>query len=446
MFNVGAGLSSIRLPYPLPLAGYQARTGVAAAQHDPLYARVLTVEGDGGGIAIVALDVLYADSGLTDSVRAAVSSETPISPSFVMVCSTHTHSGPALIFPDSGRHDSSLVDSIITAVSEAARSAWSTRTTCELSHAAGTVAGIASIRNSNTGEAGLVDQALRVAEFRSTERSLAGVPKFVARVINLACHPTVLGPDNLLVSRDWPGFMVDACEQELNQAGVERPFAMFLNGAAADVSTRYTRKAQTFEEAARLGELVADQVLNLSAVTRPSGTRHLRLRHEPLSLPRRQLPSEDHVLSAISREEQVARDLARRGGSPLAVKKALDCAAAWRIVLNRVRNKQDKPRNPLIAHMYLLCLGDLTMAFVPGEVPAETGDAMRSILAEATGRSEEHVWVVGYANGHFGYVVPMRAGPDDYEQLMCDLEPSATEQILMAVARLSSRGMCIGLC
>ena len=80
------------------------------------------------------------------------------------------------------------------------------------------------------------------------------------------------------------------------------------------------------------------------------------------------------------------------------------------------------------------------MAFVPGEVPAETGDAMRSILAEATGRSEEHVWVVGYANGHFGYVVPMRAGPDDYEQLMCDLEPSATEQILMAVARLSSRG------
>lgn len=446
MFTVGAGLNYIKMPYPVPLAGYQARAELAETQNDPLCARLLTVEGDGGSVAIVALDVLYVDSDLTDLLRTAVSAQTSIPPSSVMVCSTHTHSGPGLIFPNSNRYDSSIVDSIITAVSEAAGRAWSMRTACELSWASGDIVGVASIRNGVTGEAGPANQALRVAEFRSVNRNLAGVPRFVARAINFGCHATVLGPGNALVSRDWPGFMVDACEEQLRRAGVQRPFVIFLNGAAADVSTRYTRKAQTFEEAARLGRMSADQVFDVFASSGPSRTCHVCLKHESISIPRRQLPSEHCALAAISREEREAHRLASCGGSPLALKEALDRAAAWRIVLNRIRHEHGRPRNPLVAHLCLLRLGDLAMVFVPGEAPAKLGDKIRATVAEGASAPEESVWVVGYSNGHLGYISPMRAGPDGYEQLMCDLAPEATEEILTAVARLSSKGMCVDQC
>ena len=37
-------------------------------------------------------------------------------------------------------------------------------------------------------------------------------------------------------------------------------WSVFLNGAAGDISTRFTRREQSFAECARMGEMVADRI------------------------------------------------------------------------------------------------------------------------------------------------------------------------------------------
>src|SRR5437762_3386288 len=55
-----------------------------------------------------------------------------------------------------------------------------------------------------------------------------------AVLMNYACHPTVLGPDNLLASADFPGAAIDRIE------AARGAFALFVNGAEGDVSVGHS--------------------------------------------------------------------------------------------------------------------------------------------------------------------------------------------------------------
>ena len=68
------------------------------------------------------------------------------------------------------------------------------------------------------------------------------------------CHPTVLSAGNLLVSADFAGQI----EKHLHG-----DFTVFANGAAGDISTRFTRQESSFEECERMGKLAADYILTL---------------------------------------------------------------------------------------------------------------------------------------------------------------------------------------
>ncbi len=78
----------------------------------------------------------------------------------------------------------------------------------------------------------------------------------VATLVNYACHGTVLGPDNLLVSADWIGVMRQEVERELGG------LALFLQGAAANINPdMYWEDAHAFEMVAEQGSSVAQAVL-----------------------------------------------------------------------------------------------------------------------------------------------------------------------------------------
>jgi hypothetical protein len=78
----------------------------------------------------------------------------------------------------------------------------------------------------------------------------------VATVVNYACHGTVLGPDNLLVSADWIGVMRQKVEAELGG------LTLFLQGATANINPdMYWGDSQVFEKVTEQGLSVADSVL-----------------------------------------------------------------------------------------------------------------------------------------------------------------------------------------
>src|SRR6202022_1758280 len=55
--------------------------------------------------------------------------------------------------------------------------------------------------------------------------------KIRAVLVNYACHPSVLGPDNLQYSADYPGAMKHYVEEKIPGA-----LCLFVQGAAGDIN------------------------------------------------------------------------------------------------------------------------------------------------------------------------------------------------------------------
>ena len=76
------------------MAGYGRRTGSSTGIHDDLTAGALVVSDGIRKAAIVSVELLALGIRICDSIAEQVAAHTDIPPEAVMVCATHTHSGP----------------------------------------------------------------------------------------------------------------------------------------------------------------------------------------------------------------------------------------------------------------------------------------------------------------------------------------------------------------
>src|SRR5208282_5883497 len=60
----------------------------------------------------------------------------------------------------------------------------------------------------------------------------------IAFVMNYPCHGVVLCEDNLLYSRDWPGFAMDEIERAAGSGASPHPISIFLQGATGNIDPR----------------------------------------------------------------------------------------------------------------------------------------------------------------------------------------------------------------
>ncbi|MFP6617124.1 MAG: hypothetical protein VCB26_12035, partial [Candidatus Hydrogenedentota bacterium] len=83
----------------------------------------------------------------------------------------------------------------------------------------------------------------------------------IAHLVNFQCHPVVLGPENLDISADYPGYMMAAVEKALGGQ------AMFMQGAAGDINPFWDKTPPAegaFEQCEKMGLAVADEVIRVS--------------------------------------------------------------------------------------------------------------------------------------------------------------------------------------
>lgn len=249
----GAARRIITPPRGIFLIGYGDRTKGNTGIHDDLTATALFLSDGNLRLALVALDMLAINEFVVDRIR------TRLAPVEVLLCCSHTHSGPIAYAgkespPKSQDYINLLVENSVAAVKEAETAAAPAR----LEVASGT-AGIAINRREKMPDGsieigrnpeGVVDRSVQVV---SVLREDGGR---LATLVNFACHGTVLGEDNLLVSADWIGVMRSHVEAELG--GV----ALFLQGAAANLNPDLCLEdARTFKMAVELGRSVAEAVL-----------------------------------------------------------------------------------------------------------------------------------------------------------------------------------------
>jgi neutral ceramidase len=254
ILSAGAARRVISPPKGIYLIGYGDRVKGNQGVHDPLTATALVLDDGERRVAIVACDLLCLNEFVVDRIRERCGRQMD-----VLVCCSHTHSGPigyaGAESPRANReYIAFLVEQVAAAVGEAqeqlrpARLAWS----------AGE-AGIAINRRERKADGsmvigenpdGVVDRTVQVLSLLGMEGER------IATLVNFACHGTVWGPDNLLVSADWIGVMRGKVEEELGGLG------LFLQGATGNLNPRMGwGEENCWEMAVKQGEDVAREVV-----------------------------------------------------------------------------------------------------------------------------------------------------------------------------------------
>jgi hypothetical protein len=419
--NLRAGFSRVDITPPpgLPMGGYAARIDVATGVLDPLSCRAVTLQGSGAPLVLVALDLIHVAAPWASDLRRRVAGALATEPERVLVAATHTHSGPGVFrsAPLAGEGIASYEKLVATRVVEAARLARGAAEPAELHAGAAAASGVGASRREVRDK---IDDQVRVLVARRHDASRIGVLAF------FGCHPTVLPPANLCYSRDLFGAAVDRAE-----AALGAPVVLF-NGAAADVSTRFTRRSATVEEVRRLGDLLAAGITG--AVDGARGFEidepRIAVRHVPVHL--RPVDTEERSGARVA-EAAAAVQRARESGvdaSELRLATSRLEGALVQLWVARQGGWQALlGRTPETAELQAISLGGVRVIGVPGEVFSDAGRRL-------CGRD---ALLAGYANDYLGYLVPPeRAAEGEYESLIAALAPETAAVIEKTLAEMRS--------
>lgn len=234
MLHVGFARTEITPALGTPLGGYPVEDRVAEHIRDPLHANALVLERSGVKVALLSLDWIIIEEAEVDAIRQAVAAQSDIVPENVTICAIQTHSAPRTLsafgWGDKvADYVQTALPKIVAAVIAAAQQLQPATVGIGTTHSDVGV-NRRQIREDHTVALGVnpwgpYDSVMTVLRFEGRQGP-------IATLVHYGAHPTVLSGKSRVVSRDWPGIMVDRME-ELTGAPV-----LFINGAVGDVAPR----------------------------------------------------------------------------------------------------------------------------------------------------------------------------------------------------------------
>jgi neutral ceramidase len=444
-----AGAARIKLEPPLGLAmaGYGNRVGRATGLHDPLAVQAMVLSDDAHKVAIAGVDVLAIGQRIADDIRERVAAKSDIDADAIMICATHTHSGPAFNIFATPRADAklsegrslgwelALPEKIANAIMRAnenlepasiraARAPFTLGTNRRLLRPSEQIQLAANYRGVADGEA----EVLGVFN-RSSEP--------IAFVLNYPCHGVVLCEDNLLYSRDWPGFAMDEIERAAFAASGKPVVSIFLQGATGNIDPRSRGNFDVAEESGRaMGRAAFDAISTAEPLT------DVRISSQRLALKLKLKNLENALKTARECAAQTEASLKNhRGGDGYQLKRLRDHHAQSLSALaalesleeqNRRDRRVDMARCKLSTSLTIVAIGKLAMVGIPGEPFVELGLALKRSPHFA------QTFVVGYCNDLIGYI-PTRTAYDEggYEVDTARIAAGTGEEIVdAALSRL----------
>ncbi|HSR58395.1 MAG TPA: hypothetical protein VLL57_09400, partial [Candidatus Binataceae bacterium] len=261
----------------------------------------------------------------------------------------------------------------------------------------------------------------------------------VAVVMNYPCHGVVLCEDNLLFSRDYPGFAIDEVEKLARERHGGDPIGIFLNGATGNIDPR---DRGNFKLAAEHGRALGRACFDALEAAVPIEPGPLMMRRIPLRLKLKDL--EAALATARSFVAQTERSLAtHRGGDGYHLEKlrghhsraaAMLKELEMLVEVNRRDRRVDSERGEMAASLGVVALGrDIAMVGLPGEAFVEFGLALKA------NPWFRHTLVVGYCNDLIMYIPTREAYADGgYEVDSARVAAGSGEQIVAtALAQLA---------
>ena len=379
--HFGAAAADITPPVGIAMGGYWGRRSGATHICDRLMAKALVWGQDTARVALVAVDLVGLDADVVRGIREKVACSTGIEGAAIMICASHTHAGP-LTFPFRGMGciDGDYLEQVADAVVEVVVAAVADSRPGRLYYARPPVQiGINRREPHPQGTRIGQNPAGPVVPYSHVLRFVAADGTGIT-LFNHACHPVVLGHDNLQISGDFAGAAVRHIEE---QTGDE---ALFVNGACGDVNPRIANGSVADVEA--LGEELGQAVLEGRDAAVPLDASAISWAHERLDLPLRSPPSRWRA-----EVEQLKGHLRARLARGSEVSKAqLEWAVAMR---EWVQAGAGRARVQSF-EMQVLALGELVLLGMEGEIFARYQLDLEAAHGPAV--------LCGFANGCIGYV------------------------------------------
>jgi len=194
-FRAGVSESKITPPVGVSMAGYAARNDPAVGVHDDLHVGALVLDDGVKRVAILAADLIGVEKELVSPVRKSISERTGMDVNDILVCASHTHSGPVT---SGEKVDMSWLKSLQERMVDTELQAFEKRVEAKLGVGQGRVEGIGA--NRRDPKRGLVDKSVGVIRVDNAQG------RSMAVLMNYACHATVLDWGNRLISADYPGY------------------------------------------------------------------------------------------------------------------------------------------------------------------------------------------------------------------------------------------------
>lgn len=241
----------------LPLAGYGNRKGMPAeGVHDSLFVKTVAIRVNEQVLVLIGSDILIVPPDVSKGVSAVVSEKLGIKRDQLIFSATHTHSGvgawsEGFVGKQFAGEANPLVESwLVQQYSKAIEQAVADLRPGKIG--TGSFHAPALISNRLVGEKGQKNSEFTYMLAEQDSGSLALLGSFDA-------HSTTLGGKNMLFSADYPGYW----QRKLESEGVD--MAVFFAGSVG--SHRPRSQGEEFEEAAYIGEALADSVLKYMSHT-----------------------------------------------------------------------------------------------------------------------------------------------------------------------------------
>ncbi|HAU38968.1 MAG TPA: hypothetical protein DCX07_14800 [Phycisphaerales bacterium] len=433
LLQAGAAEADITPTTPQFLYGYPHVPRTSTGVHDPLWSSALFLSDGRTQLLLIANDLIFVSRETTLRVRRQLAEATGVPATNILMSATHTHSGPPTadmlvssgdpVVPRTDREYLRFVeDRMVQAGTQAVRSAGP----AEMASAVADAAGVGGNRRDPNGPS---DPQVPVWVVRS-----AGGGNAIAAMLVCSMHPTVLHEDSTLVSADFPGF----AKQYLRRQAVGDCPILYHTGPSGNQSPRHVVRANTFDEARRLGEQLgraAERAIRGLTFRRDWP---LACRGETVDLPRRQFPTLKQAQAKLRRAVETLERL-RRQGAPREQVRTAECdwfGAEEGVVLARAARDgtlETVYRQCLPTEIQVMKLGEQFLVALPGELFVEYGLAIKACR---TG-----TFVLSLANGELqGYIVtPEALAEGGYEATNSIFGPEAGQVLIQrATAILES--------
>lgn len=402
---VEVGFAQLALPVPpgQPMMGHTRDDYGATGTHDPLLCKAIVWVWDNRSVGLVTLDLCMVDASFVDEAKEKITESTGITGESMLICATHTHSGPAVfslyeapVMEKDVRE--AIIDTIARCVGAAAaatQSASYSYGTAECGEQIGFYRrlrrrdGSTAMNWEAAGEEdilgpwGTFDAKVRVLGIKGDGLHLC--------VVNYPLHPAILDYTNSLYSRDYPGYL----EKALKQMMGDQLQVVFANGLCGTINHIDYRDRDMprrgYAAAQRVGYVLAAAVVEALRDSTPIEVSGIGKKATTVALERIQVPKE---------LEQKAKDtLAIRkdaiptvtDGLPFELQSPLICRLA------------EIAHSALDARLSVTRLGPLYLFGFPGEMAYE----LQKLLGESLG---DIPWMaIELADDAIGYVAHREA-------------------------------------